>query len=115
MKFPIQTEPAIWGALAGAVLVTAVGFGFADWHTSGSTVTLGQARANKAVTAALAPVCAEMFKRDVNFTENLTALKKIDEWARAEYIEKGGWGKMPAATKLDSDTASSCAALLVKA
>jgi hypothetical protein len=115
MKLPTQTEPTLWGALAGAALITLIGFGFADWQTAGGSATLGQARANKAVAAALAPVCAEMFKRDANFTANLVELKKADEWARASYIEKGGWGKMPEALKLDSETARSCAALLVKA
>ena len=56
-----------------------------------------------------------MFKRDANFTANLAELKKTDEWARSAYIEKGGWGKMPGAIKLTSETANSCAALLVKA
>jgi hypothetical protein len=56
-----------------------------------------------------------MFKRDANFAANLTELKKTDEWARGTYIDKGGWGKMPGAGKLTSETASSCAAFLVKA
>jgi hypothetical protein len=115
MKLPAQTEPVLWGALAGAALISLIGFGFADWQTAGGSATLGKASANKAVAAALAPVCAEMFKRDTNFSANLVELKKADEWARAAYIEKGGWGKMPDALKLDSEAARSCAALLVKA
>lgn len=115
MKLPVQTEPTLWGAVAGAALISLIGFGFADWHTAGGAATLGKAASNKAVAAALAPVCAEMFKRDANFAANLVELKKADEWARATYIEKGGWGKMPGATKLDSEAARSCAVLLVKA
>ena len=56
-----------------------------------------------------------MFKRDKNFSANLVELKKADEWARAAYIEKGGWGKMPGVSKLDIETTRSCAALLLKA
>jgi hypothetical protein len=56
-----------------------------------------------------------MFKRDANFPANLVELKKTDEWARATYIEKGGWGAMPGVAKLDTETTRSCAALLVKA
>jgi hypothetical protein len=115
MKLPIQTEPALWGAVAGAAFVAFVGFSFAGWQTSGGSATLGQAQANKAIVASLSPVCAEMFKRDANFAANLTELKKTDEWARGTYIDKGGWGKMPGAGKLTSETASSCAAFLVKA
>ena len=115
MKLPAQTEPTLWGAVAGAALIALIGFGFADWHTAGGTATIGKATANKAVAAALAPVCAEMFKRDTNFPANLVELKKADEWARATLIEKGGWGKMPGVAKLDTETTRSCAALLVKA
>jgi hypothetical protein len=115
MKLPAQTEPTLWGAVAGAGLVALIGFGFSDWHTAGGTATIGKATANKAVAAALAPVCAEMFKRDANFSANLVELKKADEWARATLIEKGGWGKMPGVAKLDTETTRSCAALLVKA
>jgi hypothetical protein len=109
MKLPAQTEPTLWGAVAGAALVALIGFGFADWHTAGGTATIGKPTANKAVAA------AEMFKRDANFSANLAELKKADEWARATYIEKGGWGKMPGVAKLDTETTRSCAALLVKA
>ena len=115
MKLPAQTEPTLWGAVAGAALISLIGFGFAIWQTAGGAATLGKAQANKAVAAALAPVCAEMFKRDANFAANLVELKKADEWARASYIEKGGWGKMPESAKIDSETARSCAALLTKA
>lgn len=115
MKLPKDTEPTLWGAAGGAALIAMIGFGFAGWSTAGGSAALGQAQANKANVAALSPVCAEMFKRDANFTANLAELKKTDEWARSAYIEKGGWGKMPGAIKLTSETASSCAALLVKA
>lgn len=115
MKFPIQTEPALWGAAAGAIIVTVIGFGFADWHTAGKVDSLGVARGSAATAAALAPVCVEMFKRDSNFDVNLAALKKTDEWARYTFIEKGGWGQMPGTEKLNNEAASQCAASLVKA
>ena len=115
MKLPKDTEPTLWGAVGGAALIAMIGFGFAGWSTEGGSAALGQAQANKAIVAALSPVCAEMFKQDANFAANLATLKKTDEWARSAYIEKGGWGKMPGAIKLTSETANSCAALLVKA
>jgi hypothetical protein len=111
MKLPKDTEPTLWGAVGGAALIAMIGFGFAGWNTEGGSAALGQAQANKATVAALSPVCAEMFKQDANFAANLATLK----WARSAYIEKGGWGKMPGAIKLTSETANSCAALLVKA
>ncbi|MDO9023441.1 hypothetical protein [Zwartia sp.] len=114
MKLPIQTEPALWGAVAGAIVATALGFGFADWHTSGKVESLSAARGSAATVTALVPVCTEMFKRDSNFDANLAALKKTDEWARYTFIEKGGWGQMPGTEKLNNETASQCAKSLLK-
>jgi len=114
MKFPIETEPALWGAAAGAAIAIAIGFGFANWHTAGKTESLGVARSASATVAALAPVCVEMFKQDSNYEANLALLKKTDEWARYTFIEKGGWGRMPNTEKLSNDTASQCAAALTK-
>ncbi|MFN0005191.1 MAG: hypothetical protein ACKVPZ_09405 [Burkholderiaceae bacterium] len=54
-----------------------------------------------------------MFKRDSNYQNNLSELKKIDDWSRSGFIEKGGWGKMPGGAELDSDTGKACAALLL--
>lgn len=115
MKLPAQSEPAMWGVAAGAIIAIALGFGVADWHTSGKVDSLGTARSNAATVAALAPVCVEMFKRDTNFDANLVALKKTDEWARYTFIEKGGWGQMPGSAKLSNETASQCATSLTKA
>jgi hypothetical protein len=66
MKLPKDTEPTLWGAAGGAALIAMIGFGFAGWNTEGGSAALGQAQANKAIVAALSPVCAEMFKQDAN-------------------------------------------------
>ncbi|MDP4908863.1 MAG: hypothetical protein NWQ56_01180 [Burkholderiaceae bacterium] len=113
-KLPIQTEPALWGAAAGAIIAIVIGFGFANWHTAGQAKSMSQEQSALATVAALTPVCVEMFKRDSQYEANLVELKKIDEWSRYNFIEKGGWGKMPDANKLDSEVASQCAATLVK-
>ena len=54
-----------------------------------------------------------MFKRDANYKNNLSELKKVDDWSRSTFIEKGGWGKMPGGAALDSDTGKACATLLL--
>jgi hypothetical protein len=115
MKFPPQTEAASWGAIGGAVLLAVIGFNVADWQTAGKSEALGTKRVTAAVAAALAPVCADAFRRDANYAANLVELQKTDEWSRPAYLEKGGWGRMPDTAKLDNDTSRSCAALLVKA
>ena len=113
MKLPAQTETMVWSAVAGAVFLSIVGFSFGGWQTSKQSLSLGDARANQAVAKAIAPVCAEMFKRDSNYKNNLSELKKVDDWSRSTFIEKGGWGKMPGGAALDSDTGKACATLLL--
>jgi hypothetical protein len=61
MRIPPQVKPALWGAAGGAIVwwvVLAFGFG---WTSAGTTEKLASGRAEKAVVAALAPVCAERF------------------------------------------------------
>lgn len=114
IKFPQYTENAIWGAVAGAVAITLFGFVWGGWKTQGKADEYANQKVSAALQIALAPVCADMFKRDTKFKENLAELKKADEWARGTLIEKGGWGKLPGANDLDSETTKACAQLLIK-
>lgn len=113
IKFPIYTENAIWGAVAGAVAITVFGFVWGGWRTQGKTEEYANQKVAIALQGALAPVCADMFKRDPKFKQNLAELKKADEWAQGTFIEKGGWGKLAGANDLDSETTKACAVLLI--
>jgi len=115
IQWPAQTEPVLWGAVAGAVILSVVGFSFSGWHTASQTDAIASVKVATALTAAMAPVCATAFKQDGKYAANLVELKKTDEWSRSNLIEKGGWGKMPGVAKLDTETTRSCAALLIKA
>jgi hypothetical protein len=44
-----------------------------------------------------------------NHQELLKELGEIDSWKRAEFIEKGGWDKMPGQEKTDYAVARACA------
>ena len=54
-----------------------------------------------------------MFKRDSDYKNNLSKLKKVDYRPRSDFIEKGGQGKMPGGAVLGTDTGKACAALLL--
>ncbi|MBW1866625.1 MAG: hypothetical protein JRI38_02610, partial [Deltaproteobacteria bacterium] len=41
--------------------------------------------------------------------EKLKELGKINSWKRAEFIEKGGWDKMPGQETADSAVSRACA------
>ena len=45
--------------------------------------------------ASQAAICVAQFMKEPNHEDKLKELEKIDSWKRAEFIEKGGWDKMP--------------------
>lgn len=91
MKIPVETKPALWGAIGGAVALAIVGFSWGGWMTSTKADAAAAVRVDNAVIAALAPVCVAKFRRDAEVVANLAALKKLDPWSQGDFIEKGGW------------------------
>ena len=117
MKIPIETKPAVWGMVGGAIVAAIVGFSWGGWVTGGRAETDATQRANAAVVVALAPVCVERFQRATDVSANLAALKKVDTWSQGDFIEKGGWATAPGSKPTDqvSAVANAYAALLVPA
>ncbi len=118
MNIPTETKPALWGFAAGAAAVAIAGFSWGGWMTGGSAETASLARASAAVVSALAPVCADNFRRAGDATSNLTALKKVETWSQSDFIEKGGWATTAGAKGAPdqvSAVAKACALLLVPA
>jgi hypothetical protein len=71
----------------------------------------------KAVVASQAAICVAQFVKQPNHDKKLKEFEEVNTWSRAEFIEKGGWDKMPGQEKADSDVARACGdgiALLVK-
>jgi hypothetical protein len=62
------------------------------------------------VIAAIAPICVDQFQRSADAANNLTALKKINAWEQATYVEKGA--AMPGSKAVDSGVPQACAAIL---
>ena len=95
----------VWGLVVGAVIVMIIGFAWGGWTTSGTTKTMTE----EAVLASQAAICVAQFMKEPNHEENLKELGKIDTWKRAEFIEKGGWDKMPGQEKADYAVSRACA------
>jgi hypothetical protein len=114
MKIPVETKPAVWGVVGGAIALAIVGFSWGGWVTGGRAEADAMQRANNAVVAALAPVCVERFQRAADVSSNLAALKKVDSWAQGDFVEKGGWATAPGSKASDqvSAVARACASLL---
>jgi hypothetical protein len=103
----------VWGLICGAVVATILGFVWGGWTTAGSAHAMTQ----KAVTASQSAICVAQFVKQPNHEDRLKQLEETSSWSRAEFIEKGGWDKMPGQDKADPDVSRACAeglALLVK-
>jgi len=117
MKIPVETKPALWGAVGGAIAAAIIGFSWGGWVTGGTAEADATQRANAAVVAALAPVCVERFQGGADATANLAALRKVDSWSQGDFIEKGGWAAARGSKPNDqlSAVAKACASLLAPA
>ncbi len=95
----------VWGLICGAIIAMIIGFGWGGWTTAGTT----QKMTDEAVLASQAAICVAQFMKQPNHEERLKELGEIDSWKRSEFIEKGGWDKMPGQEKAGSSVAQACA------
>jgi len=102
-----------WGVIVGAVIATILGFAWGGWTTSSSA----NAATAKAVVTSQAAICVAQFVKQPNHEAKLKEFEEASSWTRGEFIEKGGWDKMPGQDKADPNVARACAdgvELLVK-
>ena len=95
----------VWGLIIGAVIVMIIGFAWGGWLTGGTA----QKMTDEAVLASQAAICVAQFIKQPNHEEKLKELEKIDSWKRSDFIEKGGWDKMPGQEKAGSLVSQACA------
>jgi hypothetical protein len=103
----------VWGLIVGAVIAMIIGFALGGWTTSSTT----QKMSEEAVLASQAAICVAQFMKGPNHEEKLKELGELDSWKRSEFIEKGGWDKMPGQEKAGYGVSRACAdevGLLIK-
>jgi hypothetical protein len=77
MKAHPSLKPTVWGAVAGAVAISVIGFSSMGWTLGSSTVErMAADRAESAVVSVLAPICVEKFQQQANSTAKLIEFKK---------------------------------------
>ena len=95
----------VWGIIVGAILVMITGFAWGGWTTSGTTQKMNE----QAVLASEAAICVAQFMDQPNHEEKLKELAALDSWKRSEFIQTGGWDKMPGQTeKADYAVSRAC-------
>jgi len=95
----------VWGLIIGAVIVMIIGFAWGGWLTQSTAEKM----AGEAVWASQTVICVAQFVKQPNYEEKLKELQKLDSWKRSEFIEKGGWHKMPGQEKAGPYVAQACA------
>jgi len=95
----------VWGLIVGAAIAMIIGFAWGGWTTKGTTQTLTQ----EAVLASQAAICVAQFMKQPDAEVKLKQLSELNSWKRPEFIEKGGWDKMPGQEKADYAVSRACA------
>ncbi len=102
-------KPAAWGAAAGALAISVIGFSAMGWTLGGTADRMATARAETAVISVLAPICVDRFQQQNNSAAKLVEFKKAASWDQRSLIEKGGWATTPGTDKTDLAVAAACA------
>jgi hypothetical protein len=101
----------------GFVLTVAVGFNWAGagfgWVTGGTAERMANNRAETAVIAVLAPICAEKFLAQPDIAAKKTAFEKVESWKRRDELAKD-WTTLPGASYQSSDLVDACSAEILK-
>ena len=105
------------GIAVGFVLTVAIGFnwfgpGF-GWVTGGALEKISGKRAETAVIAVLAPLCAEKFLSQGDVAAKKVAFAKVDSWKRRDEFPKE-WVTLPGASYPNSELVDACSAVILK-
>ena len=101
----VKIDFGVWGIIVGIVITMIIGFAWGGWTTSDTTKTMTE----EAVLASQAAICVAQFMKEPNHKEKLKELGELNSWKRADFIEKGGWDKMPGQEKAGSLVSRACA------
>ena len=72
------------GAAVGAVATIFVGFSWGGWSLGSTADRMAKDQSERAVVAALAPVCADKFRALPDAAAKTIALSKVEAWKRGE-------------------------------
>src|SRR4030043_426235 len=100
----VKFKYGIWGLICGAIVAMIIGFAWGGWVTAGTT----QKMTDEAILASQAAICVAQFMKEPNYEAKLKELEGMDSWKRSEFIEKGGWNKMPGQKEAGYSVANAC-------
>ena len=92
------------GFFVGAVVAMLIGFKLAGWTTSKSA----QTKVDEAIVEIQSSICVAQFMTQPNSQAKLEEFARIGANDRSDFIEKGGWDKMPGQEKASWGVARAC-------
>jgi hypothetical protein len=105
------------GSAIGFVLTVAIGFNWTGygfgWVTGGTVDKIADKRAETAVIAVLAPICAQKFLAQPDIAAKKVAFAKVDSWKRRDELAKE-WTTLPGGSYQNSDLVDACSAEILK-
>jgi hypothetical protein len=101
-----KVKYGIWGLIIGAVIAMIVGFAWGGWRTMGSAQTM----TDEALLASRSAICVAQFMKQPNPEEKLKEFMDLSHWGRKriDFIQEGGWDKMPGQEDASSAVAGAC-------
>lgn len=114
---PEWLKPALWGAVAGAIAITVTLFATGLVMTDSKAQEIVADQSDKAVLAALTPICVAQFKQATSASEQrtlLVALQAEKSWQQEDFVSERGWATMPGSMDPNNDVADACASELIK-
>lgn len=99
------------GAVAGGIATIVVGFYWGGWSLGSTADKMANERSERAVVAALAPVCAANFRGLPDAEAKKAALLKVAPWNRGDEFPKE-FVTLPGESSPNSALVDACYALL---
>jgi len=104
-EMEVKVKFGVGGLICGAIVAMIIGFAWGGWVTASTSQKMN----GEAVVASQAAICVAQFVKEPKSNENLKELDKMQSYQRSDYIEKGGWDKMPGQEKASNGVSSACA------
>ncbi|MHA6692694.1 hypothetical protein [Devosia sp. A449] len=114
-SYQASKKVLFWSCAGTAVLTMVIGFTWGGWVTGGSAIELAENTSEAAVASLAADVCFTRFMAAPDLQANLTAFNEESTYARAKYIDGGGWTTLGGQEKPISGAAKLCAEQLAEA
>ncbi len=101
--------PFIIGVVAGAFFMPIVGFTSMGWKLDTKAQAMATDAAAAEIKKVLVPACVAQFNADPDVAAHRAAMKGMQMFnPRMDYVEKGGWAKMPGQSASESNIARYC-------